>query len=473
MKKIKIHQISLVLLLIFCTSTFAQEKHQKPNVLMIIVDDLRPELNCYGQSHIKSPNIDNIASNGLVFSNSFCNVPVCGASRASLLTGVRPTATRFVNYLSSADIDLPGHLSLPRYLKQNGYTTISIGKVYHNENDDIDGWSEKPMPMKEGVTYINPESIAQKKVALKGTRKVGPAWESGNTEDDEVYRDGKIAQKAIEKLEILKDSESPFFLAVGFIKPHLPFCAPKKYYDLYDRDEIELADNYFFPENAPQKAFINSGELRSRYTGVPEERLLPEAYALGLKHAYFACVSYTDAMIGKVMDKLKVEGLDKNTIVVLWGDHGWNLGEHTIWGKHNNFEDALRAPIIVSAPGYPKDIKSNSLVEFVDVYPSIAEYCGLEIPVHCQGKSFLPIMKNPEENIKDEVFCRWKPSEGIHTMKYAYTEWRDKETGELQANMLYDLLKDPEENINVADDPNYMEVVEELSQKIKANMATR
>ncbi|HET8830005.1 MAG TPA: sulfatase [Pelobium sp.] len=457
---------------LLCPFTFAQKAPKRPNVLFIMVDDLRPELNCYGKTQIKSPNIDRLASRGVVFKNSFCNVPVCGASRASFLTGVRPAKNRFLVAKSMADEDLPGHLSLPRYLKQNGYSTFSLGKVYHNPADDIKAWSLKPSTVEtaSGGNYMNQDNIILAKKAEEGKR--GPAFEIGEETNEFLYRDGLLAKKAMGVLDSLKDTENPFFLAVGFFKPHLPFVAPKKYFDLYKRDEIKLAPNQFVPEDAPSVAIINSGELR-QYTGVPKDKILPDDYAISLRHAYFASISYVDAMIGAVLKKLEETGLAENTIVVLVGDHGWNLGEHTIWGKHNTFETALRAPLIITTPNLSKNKKSSSLAEFVDIYPTLTELCGLKVPEHCQGKSLVPVLEKPKVKVKNEIFAFWKGAECIHTEKFAYTEWQNPKTNTVTNRMLYDLTKDPNENTNVADRPEYQNIVAELSQKISESVKNR
>lgn len=463
---------------------YSKNAEKRPNVLMIAVDDLRPEMGCYGVKQMKTPNLDKLAGKGVVFNNSFCSVPVCGASRASLLTGVRATPTRFIVAKTSIEKDLPGHLSLPRYLKQNGYTTISLGKVYHVASDDATGWSVKPQSVQTKgwlSDYLNEESVrgiinSDKKANTVADEdeqggKRGPAFEIGNVKDDYQYRDGQLALKAIETLDTLKKSDKPFFLAVGFLKPHLPFNAPKKYYDMYTDDEIKLATNSLLPKNAPDQAFMNMGELR-QYAGVPKDRIIPDEYGLKLKHSYYACVSYVDAMIGEVINKLEKDGMLDNTIIILWGDHGWNLGEHKIWGKHNLFETALRAPLIISAPGLSKNQHSNSLAEFIDIYPTLADLCGLGIPKHCQGKSLVPILKDVNKEVKDEVFCRWKSGEGIHTHKYAYSEWSDK-NNKIEARMLYDLTKDPNETVNISESPEYSKIADMLSAKIKENIATR
>ncbi|MBK0383699.1 sulfatase [Pedobacter sp. SD-b] len=465
------------IIILMSLTSIAQHLPKKPNVLFIVIDDLRPELICYNKNQIKSPNIDNLAQNGLTFSNSYCNVPVCGASRASFLTGVRPARNRFLVADTRADIDLPGNLSLPMYLKQNGYTTLSLGKVFHNPDDDLSSWSEKPLII-EGAShtnYVNKADILfAKKAEEDGNNgKRGPAFELGEETNPTMYPDGKIAQMAVGKLDSLKNANKPFFLAVGFHKPHLPFVAPKKYFDLYKLEDLKVASNQFVPKNAPSQAISASGELRTHYTGVPTDRILPDDYAISLRQAYYASISFVDEMVGQVLDKLKTTGINENTIVVLIGDHGYNLGEHAMWGKHNTFETALRAPLIISAPGLSEGKKTVSLAEFVDIYPTITELCGFKIPSHCQGQSLVPILKNPETKVKDEIYALWRGAECVHTIDFAYTEWRDPKKNHITESMLYDLKKDPNENVSVAKDLKYKPVIQRLSKKIEENVKRR
>ncbi|MDZ7723276.1 MAG: sulfatase [candidate division KSB1 bacterium] len=440
----------------------------RPNILFIAVDDLRPELGCYGESHIISPNIDKLAREGVRFENSHCNVPVCGASRASLLTGVRPSPQRFIYWHTWADKDLPGHLSLPRYLKQNGYHTISNGKIYHHRTDDMEAWSEEPWHPKGDwfdkgyLAEETREKIIPNPRSDQPSSTIGPAWETADV-DDSNYPDGKIADKSIRDLERLAKLDQPFFLGVGFKKPHLPFNAPKKYWDLYEHDEIQLTENSYIPENAPPESIHNSPELRYNYSGVPEAKPLPDDYAKWLVHGYQACVSYIDALVGRVLDKLKALKLADNTIVIFWGDHGWNLGEHTMWCKHCNYETSLSAPIIVKAPGMESDRVSNALVEFVDIYPSLVELCGLPIPEHCQGSSFVPLLKKPDREWKKATFSRYHQGNTVTTERFQYTEYRDMQTDEFLARMLYDHERDPYENINVAESAEYKEKVEQMA----------
>jgi len=447
-------------------SLFAAQKRKggskKPNVLFIVVDDLRPQLNCYGHKQMISPHIDRLASQGVVFLRSYCQVPVCGASRASLLTGVRPTPQRFVSYDVWAEKDLPGALSLPKHFKNNGYHTISNGKVFHHRTDCLDSWSEEPWrPKGTWRNYLLAENI---RLAEKNPRHAGPAYEAADVPDN-AYFDGMIADKAISDLRRLADMDKPFFLALGFLKPHLPFNAPKKYWDLYKRQEIDLADNPFRPKGAPDAALHNWGELRA-YEGIPKKGPLPDELARTLIHGYYACVSFTDAQIGRVLGELDRLGMRDNTIVVLWGDHGWNLGEHGLWCKHCNFETSLHSPLIVRAPGFEGGKRSNALTEYLDIYPSLCELCSLPLPRHLQGKSFVPLMKNPNRLWKKAVFSRYHNGDSVKTDQYRYTEWRDK-TGKMYARMLYDHKVDPFENVNISESPENKDVVKKLSKMLQ------
>lgn len=445
---------------------------KKKNVLFIAVDDLRPQLNCFGRTHMISPNIDRLAARGTVFSNCYCQVPVCGASRASLLTGIRPTLQRFTSYNTWADKDYPGALTLPLHFKNNGYHTISNGKIFHHQTDRKRSWSEESW-RPEGdwagwQAYIAPESlkiVAQYKDTLPEWNAKGPPYEAPDVADDR-YPDGVTANKTIADLRRLKKMGKPFFLAAGFLKPHLPFNAPKKYWDLYDRDKINLADNPFRPKGAPDIALNNWGELRS-YVGIPKEGPVSDEMARSLVHGYYACVSYTDALIGRLLDELKRLELTDNTIIVLWGDHGWNLREHGLWCKHCNFETALLSPLIVVDPAMHGGKRTSALTEFVDIYPALCELANLPLPIHLQGTSFVPLMKNPQRPWKAAAFSRWKTGDSIRTKRYRYSEWKDDENN-ITDRMLYDHKLDPNENINIAEDPRNAHIVKRLSALLKA-----
>ena len=440
-----------------------------PNILFIAVDDLRPELGCYGTSIIHSPNIDRLAEQSTLFTRAYCNVPVCGASRASLITGIHPNRTRFYNYFTRASEDAPDATTLPEHFKKNGYYTASLGKVMHHRNDVPQSWSEpawrpdqriQPGQKVNWRNYLDPRSL---KISNKHDEGAGPAWENPMVEDT-AYFDGQVAKKAVKMLQNFAAKDQPFFLAVGFLKPHLPFNAPKKYWDLYSRDQVPLAKNPFMPENAPEQAWHNFGELRA-YTNIPSDKVLSDSLSRKLVHGYYACVSYTDAIVGWVLNTLEETGLDDNTIVVLWGDHGWSLGGHTLWCKHSCFHNALRVPIIIKDPTKPMGQKSSSFASLLDLYPTLCEMAGLPIPAHVEGKSLVPILENPENQVQPVIFTRWKRGESIRTDTHLYTRYFSPE-GNPVSQMLYDHITDPEENVNVVNLPGNRELVNQLQQQL-------
>jgi len=446
-------------------SLLGAEAGRKPNVLFIPVDDLRPELGCYGREQIHSPNIDRLASRGVMFRRSYCQYPVCGASRASLLSGLRPTRTRFTNYMSWVEKDARSIISLPQTFKDNGYHTVSNGKVFHHQTDSEKVWSERPWRARPCFAVWRTK--AAQAIIKSHKHRRGPACEAADVPDD-GYPDGVNANKAIADLRRLKKMDKPFFLSAGFEKPHLPFNAPKKYWDLYERKDINLADNPFSPKDAPSVAVHNSGELRS-YAGIPKTGPLSDDLARKLIHGHYACISYVDAQIGKVLDELDCLGLRDNTVVVLWGDHGYLLGEHGMWGKSCNFEPALHSPLIVSAPGITGGKKTDALSEFVDIYPSLCELCDLPAPGHLEGTSFVPLMKKPDRPWKTAAFS-WSgngSSISMRTDRYRYSQWSDKD-GKVDARMLYDHKTDPNENVNVANQPGSAELVDKLSSMLAA-----
>ena len=445
------------------------KRSDKPNVLFLVVDDLRPQLGCYGRKQMHSPNIDRLAAEGVLFERSFCMVPTCGASRASLMSGIRPARNRFVNYQARADEDVPNASTLNTHFKNNGYYTVSNGKVFHYPADNAVGWSEPAWrPKKGSVAYALPASLekAAENAKLRKNGR-GPAWESADV-PDETYADGLIARKAIDDLRRLKDVDQPFFLAAGFFKPHLPFVAPKKYWDLYDRAQIKLPDNYHRPKDAPDLAIHASGELRS-YADIPPKGPVSDEQALSLIHGYYACVSYTDAQIGKVLDELDRLGLRDDTIVILWADHGWNLGEHTLWCKHCTFETSMQAPLIVRVPGIEGPKRTGRLTEFVDIYPSLCDLAGLPLPKHLEGHSFAPLLKDPDGDRKQQAIGRYSSGDTIRTDQYRFTEYTSKK-GDVIGRMLYDHQTDPGENVNIAELPENRELVEDLTRQLHAGM---
>jgi iduronate 2-sulfatase len=444
----------------------SNELPEKPNVLFIAVDDLRPELNCYGQSQIHSPNIDALAEEGLLFQQAYCNIPVCGASRASLMTGIRPTINRFITYYTWADKDAPGIKTLPTLFRENGYHTISNGKIFHNQFDSRESWDEnwRPEMSTSWRDYQIPENIALD--TLSGRDRRGPAWECADVPDS-IYFDGRIALKSIRDLQKLKSLDKPFFLATGFLKPHLPFNATKKYWDLYDHDKISVPKNDTLPIGLPYHLISNWGELRA-YDAIPAEGPVSDSVARYLIHGYYACVSYTDAQIGMLLNELEALDLERSTIVILWGDHGWNLNEHGLWCKHCNFNTSLRTTLMLKVPGKTKGKQTDALVEFVDIYPTLAELCNLPLPGHLEGKSMVPLVEDPNADFKDFIISKWYAGLTIHTREYAYTEWSTK-ADSLIGSMLYDNRTDRDENFNLAGLPEYQSLADSLSQVMHTN----
>ncbi|SHG90481.1 sulfatase [Flagellimonas flava] len=437
---------------------------EKPlNVLFIAVDDLRPELGCYGKSQIYSPNIDKLADQGFLFERAYSNAPVCGASRASILTGLRPSPSRFLTHKSYIDVDAPNVVTMPKHFKNNGYASLSLGKILHNWNEDaLDSWSETPWHPRvfepgsweqQRLNYLRPENF--------GTR--APIEKAGVA--DTAYLDGKIANRAIKELQRFAESDQPFFIAMGFVKPHLPFNAPAKYWDLYDPNKIEFPEFMEYPENVPDEARHNSSELRT-YDDIPKEGPLSDAMARSLMHGYYACVSYVDAQIGRVMEELKRLGLEENTIVVVWGDHGWSLREHGLWCKHSTYNIALHTPLIVKIPNKKGGQKIKALTELVDLYPSLCDLAGLSRPYHLQGDSFAYLIENPNAKGKDAIFGRWVDADLIKTDRYLYTEWYTLD-GRTKARMLYDHHKDPDETVNIAERYEHTDMVKDFSNRLQ------
>ncbi len=454
------------MILLMCSCGSRETEPQKPNFLVIFVDDLRPQLGAYGHSQMMSPNIDKLASEGLLFERAYCQVAVCGASRASIMTGVRPTRNRFLTYHTYADQDLPGHLSLPRYLKESGYYTISLGKVYHHNDDDTGAWTKKPW--RPGALNWR-DYIMEENIEISKNHEDGRAlpWEIGMNVQYNDYFDGQTADSAIASLKFLKQQDQPFFLAVGFLKPHLPFNAPSGYWDMYNADSLKLAGNPYTPDNAPAESMHNWGELRGYYS-VPETGPVSKEMERMLVHGYYACVSYTDAMIGKVINELSALELDNNTVVVLFGDHGWNLGEHGLWCKHCNYDNAMRVPLIIKVPGKTAGENTSSLAELLDIYPTLCDLAGLDLPAHLQGRSLLSIVSDPGLSVKEYVFSRFIQGESVLTGQYAYTEFLNRSKDSTVSNMLYDHSTDREENRNISSDPEYRELIRALSEELRS-----
>ncbi len=440
-----------------------------PNILMICVDDLRPELGCYGNAIIQTPNIDLFASSAYLFKNHYVQSAICGPSRSSMLTG--KVSQEWDPWYKSRELGNESEepVALPHLFRQNGYKTVGIGKITHQPGGVIDeaqkiaqipySWDtsytavEKwKTPWRSFFAYANGD-------AHNTAMRIGMAtpripYEAGDV-DDEGYPDGLNAQEAIKQLRRLKEGDAPFFLALGFYKPHLPFNAPKKYWDLYDREAIPMAENNFLPKNIDTTYSLNkSPEVTTHYPWPDGAGIVTQESAKTLKHGYYASVSYIDALIGKVLKELHRLDLTKNTIVILWSDHGWHLGEHTLFGKMSNFEIATRSPLIIKVPGVTTEGKKlNHLTESIDIYPTLAELCGLNYPHDLDGESFADILKNPEN--RDQQYARsfyyrnQALGKTIRTERYRLVRWANEKDSTL-AIELYDHQIDPQENINVA-----------------------
>jgi iduronate 2-sulfatase len=448
-------RISPFLLLVFVILGSIVHAADKPNILFIAVDDLRPQMGAYGKTFMKTPNLDRLAASGVLFERAYCMVPTCGASRAALMTSIRPAHNRFVGFDAYAQKDAPRAITLNTHFKSHGYTTISLGKIFHNRDDNAQGWSEEPWLSDKNLYQ---DSVAAKAASVPEQQKKsahilgkGRAFERSNA-PEENFVDHDLATKAISYLDKFSQSpseQSPFFLAVGFIKPHLPFSAPQKYWDMYDANAIDLPDNDYPPKDAPPGAVHNSAELRT-YVDIPKGKISKEL-ARELIHGYYACVSFADAQIGRVLDALERNGLAKNTIVVLWGDHGWQLGEHGMWNKHSCFETSMHAPLIMRVP-HDHTIKPGTriaaLTEFIDIYPTLCELSGLPIPTQVQGTSTVPLLKNPQAPWKSFAVGRFGAGDTIRSDHFRYSEYRDK-TGNVTGEMLYDHRTDAGENTNI------------------------
>lgn len=498
----------------------------RPNVLFLVVDDLRPELGCYGKDYIQSPNIDGLAKSGMVFNRAYCQQSVCSPSRSSVMTGTRPDTTKVWDLVTHFRVALPDVVTLGQQFKTNGYFVQGMGKIYHGSLDDPATWSvpwQTPkapvyaLPEDAAMVGVNAEPVDEDGVNNKGAspssyslpktnsvatattakkgKKAGKKGKAGATEGgveggkansrgpiyenadvpDNTFEDGKVADLAVKTLDTISKKSEPFFLAVGFRKPHLPWVAPKKYWDMYDPAKIDLAPNQFLPVDAPEYAVLpNDGEVRA-YKLVPPSGPIALDVQHKLKQAYFAGVSYSDAQIGRVLAELDRLNLRTNTIIVLWGDHGWKLGEHMAWGKHSNVENDCNAPLIFSAPGMKNSgAHSDALVEFVDIYPTLCDLAGIPKPEFLEGTSVKPLLDDPKLSWKTAAFSQYPRNAGhtgagklmgytMRTDRYRFTVWvSNSDHSKIDAIELYDHQVDPQENYNIAKKPENAELVAKL-----------
>ncbi len=451
---------------------------EKPNVLFICVDDLRPELGCYGSEYIQSPNIDKLAAEGVVFTNHFVQVPTCGASRFSMLTGMLPTTTKHLsneacrNFISGQpEVDRPE--TFIHHLKRNGYYTVGIGKISHYADGLLYGYTdpigtEMELPHSWNELLFNPAKWGTGWNAFFGyadgsnrqsmNRQVKPY--EGADVSDYGYPDGMTAALAIRKLKELSQREEPFFLGVGFFKPHLPFNAPKKYWDLYDEQNIPLTQVPYIPANVNKASLHGSGEFNGYQLGEEKASLdapVSEAYARTIRHAYFACISYIDAQIGNLLNELEVLGIADHTIVVIWGDHGWHLGDQLVWGKHTIFERSMKSAFLIKAPGTTRGSSIDEVVSTIDIYPTLMELCEVKMPHATDGRSLVPLMVNPLHSWEEQSFGYYRNGISLRTSRYRLTKYFRSEQPTIE---LYDHQNDPLEAENIAGD--HKDIVDQL-----------
>ena len=447
---------------------------EKPNVLLLLVDDLKPAMGCYGDRHAITPAMDALAARGMRFDLAYCNQAVCAPSRFTLMLGSHSTSTGLYGLGSQLRQVLPSAVTMPQHFAKHGYRTESLGKVFHIGHGNLGDPKSFSIPHfhDKVIEYLDPKSTGGGKLtreeALFTNQKLGAirslprgaAFEAPVAKDDD-YADGRVAAETIRRLEAAKARRSkdgtPFFITAGFVRPHLPFSAPKRYWDLFDPAKLPMPKIKSFPNDAPAVALKRAGEI-SAYTPVPVDGQVGEALTRELIHGYYASTAYVDAQIGRVTAALKRLGLQDNTIVVLWGDHGWHLGDLSIWTKHTNYEQANRIPILVVAPGVAKPgSATRQLTETVDLFPTLAELAGLPAPKGPQaidGKSLVPVLKNPKARVRDHAYhCypRRRLGRAIRTDRYRLVEWRNVgEPVSAAEYELYDYAKGAVETENIA-----------------------
>ena len=473
--------IYLVFLFFFISIT----SHSKKNILFIAVDDLKPSLGVYGDSFAKTPNIDELASLGTTFTNAHVQQAICAPSRVSLLTGLRPDLTEVWDLETQMRDRNPNILTLPQHFKNNGYKTVGMGKIFDNRSVDkgLDkpSWSVPYIRVNvdhpvHGNNITGFQSTENKRI-LSQLRdqaladgipnremwqylrsKYKPSTESFDISDD-GYFDGALALEAVNQINKLADNNEPFFIAVGFQKPHLPFVAPKKYWDMYDRSQVQLAGYQKWARGTVKLVYNNNGEMRS-YTDIPESfdqnGLINIDKQRELIHGYYACVSYIDAQVGKILKAVKENNLLENTTIVLWGDHGWHLGDHGQWAKHSNFEQATRSPLIIVDPETKKNNFNSSPTEFIDVFPTLVELSGLKSPDHLQGKSLVTLL-NGKSKVKDYAISQYPRGNvmgyALRNDRYRYVAWYKNRYSineqDIIIKELYDYKSDPDETVNI------------------------
>lgn len=468
----------------------AVQATKRPNVLLILVDDLKPAMGCYGDSAAKTPNMDVLAKRGMRFDLAYCNQAVCAPSRFTLMLGAHSTSTGLYGLGSHLRRVMPNAVTMSQYFSRYGYRAESLGKVFHIGHGNLGDPQafEVPHFHDKVIEYLLSESTdggrLTREEALFTNQKLGQirslprgaAFEAPVARDED-YADGRVANETINRLKAAKvrlDTEGkPFFIAAGFVRPHLPFSAPKKYWDMHDPAKLTLAVNNSFPEGAPKVALKRGGEIAA-FKPVPPTGQIEDELARKLIHGYYASTTYVDAQIGKVTRALDELGLSDNTVVVLWGDHGWHLGDLGIWTKHTNFEQANRIPILIVAPGVAQaGAATRQLAETVDIFPTLAELAGLPAPSGPQpidGVSLVPVLKKPDIRVRGHAFHAYprgrKLGRAIRTERYRLVEWKNHRDSNVQVDYeLYDYKSDPWET------QNHFETKPKVAEKLKAVLA--
>jgi iduronate 2-sulfatase len=458
------------------SGTLYPESPRPPNVLFIIADDLRLEQEAAGGPRAVTPNLERLATRGLTWLNAYCQQAVCNPSRSSLMTGLRPDTLRVWDLKARFRETCPEAVTIPEWFKKHGYHTEGIGKIFHNETR----LQADRVPMSDPVSWTVPPVLASGSHWRdwvvpghpEGPERKMESWQSLDV-PDEAYLDGRIAKSACEAIERLASSEQPFFLAVGFWKPHLPFNAPRKYWEMYEPESFAGLQPEKFPEGAPSIAGHNWKELRN-YQGIPKTGPLSQDLTLQLRQGYFACVSFLDEQVGKVLDQLAHYGLEENTVVVFTSDHGFHLGEHELWCKKSNYELDARVPLIMAGPGIEQHgSKTRALTELLDLFPTLAGLAGLPVPANLEGESLQPVLGDPSLPGKAHAMSQhqhpfhtddWVAmGYAARTARYRYVEWVDRSGKEVIGYELYDHACDPLESQNLFGDPQYAEAVRELA----------
>ncbi len=474
---------------LLCLSVNRGVAADRPNVLMILVDDLKPALGCYGDQAAKTPHLDRFAARALRFELAYCNQAVCAPSRFSLLLGAHSTRTGLYHLGSQLRTLHPTAVTLPQYFAKHGYRTESLGKVFHVGHGNVGDPESFSVPhfSERVIEYLDVAStgdqltreealFTNQRLGETGQLPRGAAFESPDAADDD-YADGRVAKETILRLQAARErrevSGVPFFMVAGFVRPHLPFSAPKAYWDRHDPRQLPQPEREQFPEGAPEVAVKRGGEIVN-YAPVPVSGVIDDELQRQLIHGYYASTSYVDAQIGRVLEELERLQLDRNTIVVIWGDHGFHLGDLGIWTKHTNYEQANRIPLMIAAPGVTREnTVTRQLAESVDIYPTLAELAGLpipEVPQGLDGKSLVPVLRDPEQRVRDHayhVFPKSVLGRAIRTERYRLVEW--KRVGEPESAAvyeLYDYATSPVETRNLASEQP--ELVEQLKQRLRA-----